>query len=117
MQHQFEDLKVWQKSMALTTSVYQATKSFPKEELFGLTSQIQRASVSIPVNIAEGTGRQHTKDYLQFLHIARGSVYELLTLLKIASNLGYLTPSQLEILLKPTEEVIAMLSGLIRSLK
>src|SRR5437016_1211850 len=80
------DLEVWQLSMALAKDVYRGSMSMPKEELFGLTSQMRRAVVSIPTNIAEGSGRQHTKELIQFLCIARGSLRELETLLLIAED-------------------------------
>jgi len=77
MQREYTDLEVWQKCRALTSSIYSLTKPFPKEELFGLTNQMRRSAVSILSNIAEGCGRNHTKDSLQFFYIARGSLYEL----------------------------------------
>jgi 23S rRNA-intervening sequence protein len=75
----YTDLEVWNEARALTTFVYSETKTFPKDELFGLTNQMRRCAVSIPSNMAEGCGRNHTKDSLQFFHIARGSLYELET--------------------------------------
>lgn len=80
----YQKLDAWKESMQLVKEVYIATKKFPKKELYGLTSQTKRAAVSIPTNIAEGMVRQYKKDTLQFLHIARGSVYEIETLLNIA---------------------------------
>lgn len=74
--HSFRDLIVWQKSMVLVKRVYEISAEFPKHELFGLTSQIRRSAVSIPSNIAEGNGRGTTSDYVRFLHIARGSLFE-----------------------------------------
>lgn len=74
MQEQFENLQVWQKGITLVKQVYKVTRNFPKDEQFGLISQIRRAAVSIPVNIAEGKGRYHKKEYIQFLYTARGSV-------------------------------------------
>ena len=87
----FRDLIVWQKAMELVTLIYQLSKSFPKDELYGLTSQMRRSAVSIPANIAEGYGRKSTQDYLRFLHISMSSNYELQTLLEIACNLKYLS--------------------------
>jgi four helix bundle protein len=84
----FRDLLVWQRSMELTVEIYRLTHGFPKEEVFGLTSQLRRASVSIPSNIAEGQGRQNTREFRQFLSIARGSNCELQTQLEIARLLG-----------------------------
>ena len=86
----FRDLRVWKDGIALVTEVYSATSSFPRNELFGLTRQMQRAAVSIPSNIAEGYARQHRKEYLQFLAIAQGSLAELETQLEIAFQLEYL---------------------------
>jgi len=113
----YRDLLVWQKSMSLVTAVYRITKSFPVEEKFGLTSQIQRCAVSIPSNIAEGYGRRSTGDYLRFLQIAMGSVFELQTQLEIARNLDYLTQARFEELYGQSREVERMLSSLISKLK
>lgn len=85
----FRDPVVWQKSIQLATTVYQATQSFPREELYGLTSQIRRCAVSVPSNIAEGQGRATTGEFRQFLGIARGSNFELQTQLEIARQLGF----------------------------
>jgi len=82
----FKDLIVWQKGIELVNEIYKVTKHFPKEELYGLTSQIRRAAISIPANIAEGWGRGTTKNYIQFLEISRGSLYELETLIIISTN-------------------------------
>jgi len=87
----FRDLLVWQKSMSLVTRIYQITKGFPREELYALTNQMQRCAVSVPSNIAEGHGRKSTKEYLRFLEIATGSLYELQTQLEISRNLDYLS--------------------------
>lgn len=84
------DLEVWGQSIELVTEIYTATALFPVSELYGLVSQIRRASVSIPSNIAEGAARQTSKEFIQFLHIARGSAAELETLLIISQNLGFL---------------------------
>ncbi|MGA2726760.1 MAG: four helix bundle protein [Terracidiphilus sp.] len=84
----FRDLLVWQKSMDLTTSIYRITQSFPREEIFGLTSQLRRSAISIPSNIAEGQGRLNTREFRQFLGVARGSNCELQTQLEIARRLG-----------------------------
>jgi four helix bundle protein len=87
----FRDLRIWQGGMELVESVYRVTQSFPKQEIYGLTSQLRRAAVSIPANIAEGQSREHIKEYLNFLSIAQGSVSELETELEIAGRLGYIT--------------------------
>ena len=86
----FRNLIVWQKAMELVRMVYQASKKFPADERYALTDQLRRAVVSIPSNIAEGSGRASNKDYAHFLSIARGSLYETLTQLQIAQDLGYL---------------------------
>ena len=91
MGRSYKDLVAWQKSMDLVTNVYRVTGSFPKEQLFGLTSQLRRAAVSIPSNIAEGQGRLSEKEFRYFLGQARGSLMEVETQLQIAINLGYLT--------------------------
>lgn len=84
-----KDLKVWQESMTLVEVVYAKTKLFPKEELFGLTSQVKRVAVSIPSNIAEGAGRKGSKEFQRFLYIAMGSASELDTQIEIAVRLGF----------------------------
>ena len=91
----YKDLLIWQKGIEITEKVYSITNDFPTEELFSLTNQVKRASVSIPSNIAEGFGRNSTKSYLNFLKISRGSLYELETQLIIAEKLNYTTYSEL----------------------
>lgn len=86
----YKDLEVWKQSMDLAVEVYKASGSFPKEELFGLVSQMRRAAVSIPSNIAEGCGRKNTKEYIQFLYIAKGSLLELETQIELAGRLNYI---------------------------
>lgn len=113
----YEDLIAWQKAISLTESVYLFTKGYPKDELYGLVSQTRRAAVSLPLNIAEGQARGSKKEFRQFLLIARGSAYELLTSLLIASKLGYLTQEQYSSLEEKTSEVTKLISGLINSLK
>ncbi|MFT3879465.1 MAG: four helix bundle protein [Gemmatales bacterium] len=103
--------------MALTKACYLLTRSFPKEELFGMTSQIRRAAVSIPANIAEGNGRENTGEYIQFLRIAQGSLKELETHLIISSEVGLSTMQKCRPLLDQTEQVGKMLRSLIRSLQ
>ena len=88
----FKELKVWEKAINLVTDTYTKTRNFPKEELYGLTSQIRRSAVSIPSNIAEGCGRKTNKDFANFLGIALGSAFELETQLIIAKNLNFLSP-------------------------
>ena len=94
----FRDLLIWQKSIKLVTRIYEVTRSFPKEEAFGLTSQMRRCSVSIPSNIAEGHGRNSTGDYLSFLQIATGSLCELQTQLVIANNLSFISEKEFDTL-------------------
>ena len=86
----YKDLMVWQKSMDLAEKIYEAFKSMPKEELFGLSDQMRRAVISVPSNIAEGQQRSSTKDYIRFLHIARGSLGELETQIILCERLKYL---------------------------
>lgn len=111
------NLDVWQKSMTLVTNVYQLTQQFPKEELYSLTSQIRRAAVSIPSNIAEGRSRHSTKDYMRFVMIARGSVAELETQLRISHNLAYVTQERLQPILNDANEIGRMLNGLFAKLE
>lgn len=99
--------------MLVVKEVYILTKMFPKEELFALTSQAKRAAVSIPSNIAEGLGRQYKKDTLQFLYIARGSLYELETILNIAAMVGIIETKQFDHILKSIDETARLLSGFI----
>ncbi|MBI4401788.1 MAG: four helix bundle protein [Nitrospirae bacterium] len=117
MEFHFERLTVWQEAMELVAMVYRMTRSFPQEEKFGLVSQLQRAVVSVPANIAEGRGRYHRKEFIQFLYMARGSLYETITLLKTAGKLGYLDPVNQELLLGCCQKIGSQLSGLINSLK
>ena len=109
----YKQLDAWKIAMSLVTEVYKVTKEYPKEELYGLTSQTRRAVVSIPANIAEGIGRQYKKDTIQFLHIARGSLYELETLLTIAVNTEILSKSNHEAITPVWEKSIQTLNGLI----
>ena len=113
----YTDLKVWQAGMNLADAVYAITDDFPKSETFGLTSQLRRAAVSIPSNIAEGWGRGHTKEYVQFLRYARGSLYEVETQLQIAARRGYATEAQVQAALRSTVEISRMLAGLTRALR
>jgi four helix bundle protein len=109
-----KDLIVWQKSISFVTDIYQATKSFPKEELFGLTSQMRRAAISIPSNIAEGHGRHSKKELIRFLSISLGSASELETQLIISKNLDFISEDESNQLLSYNEEVIKMLVSLIK---
>lgn len=113
----FKDLLVWQKAFELVLAVYAATRSFPSDERFGLTSELRKTARSLPYNIAEGHKRPTTADYLRFLGIAAGSGGELETQLLLAERLAYLTPDQAEDLLDRYREVERMLAGLVRSLE
>ena len=116
VQH-YRQLEVWQLAMELAEKSYLATRGFPKEELFGLVSQIRRAAVSIPANIAEGQGREHTKEFLNHLSIARGSLMELETHLLLSKRVGFLNQVPLEELLALADRISRMLSGLRKALE
>lgn len=113
----FRDLLACQKSMLLVKQIYVTTRQFPRDEKFGLTSQMRRAAVSIPSNIAEGQARRSTGEFIQFISNAEGSVAELQTQLEIASDLGYCTASQKESVMGLVEEVRKMLNSLRRKLQ
>lgn len=113
----FRKLLVWQKSMSLTTKIYTNTKQFPKEELFGLTSQIRRSAISIPSNIAEGLGRDSNNELIRFLNIAVGSLFELQTQLEIAKNITYLNEEEFNNLYEDSREVERMLIAFLKKLK
>ena len=113
----YRDLEVWQKSMDLVVACYQMTKEFPKSEIYGLTSQLQRAAVSIPANIAEGRHRQHGKEFLQHLSIAYGSLAELETHIQIAERLNYIKKSKADNILDHAAEIGRMLNGLRKSIE
>ncbi len=107
--HNYRELKIWQKSRSLVKTVYQLTLDFPKEESYGLVSQIKRASVSIAANIAEGAGRGTNKDFIHFLNIARGSLFELETLLILSDDLKFLTEEKLKTVLDSINEILRMI--------
>ncbi|MFN8710381.1 MAG: four helix bundle protein [Planctomyces sp.] len=113
----YRDLEVWQKGMDLVVACYEAAKSFPADERFGLTTQLQRAAVSVPANIAEGHGRDHTKEFLNHLSIAYGSLMEVETHIQIAQRLEYVAECVAKEILLRTAELGRMLNGLQRSLK
>ena len=113
----YKELKVWQKSYQLCLEIYRVNAEFPKEENFGLTSQIRRSVVSVVSNIAEGYGRKTTNDYIRFLYIAYGSICELETQILLSGDLGYTESSRLEELKEGIEEVERMLKALIKSLE
>lgn len=112
----FKELKVWQKAIELVTETYLLTKGFPKDELFGLVSQIRRCVVSIPSNIAEGCGRKTPKDFSNFLGIALGSSFEFETQIIISKNIGYLTEEQFSSLESEIQHIQNMIIKLQNSL-
>ena len=112
-----KNLKVWEESIYLVTEIYKQTENFPKSELYGLTNQIRRSSVSIPSNIAEGAARHSQKEFIQFLYIGLGSASELETQLIIAENLGFIESSSNEQLKSKLDSILKMLFGLIKSIK
>jgi len=117
MSHRYKDLIVWQRARVLADEVYRASEVFPKKEVYGLTSQIRRAAVSVVSNIAEGQGRLTRGEFLQFLGHSRGSLLELETQLTIAADLNYFRPEKVASLEEKTSEVKRLLNGLIDSLR
>jgi len=113
----FRELKVWQKAHKLTLAIYPATQSFPKDELYGLTSQIRRASSSIGVNIAEGAGKNSNVDFARFLQIALSSASELEYHLLLSHDLGFLSPKPYEVFAGEVIEIKKMLTGFIQHLR
>ncbi len=105
----FKKLNIWQRGLEFSLQIYEATKSFPSEERFGLTSQIRRAATSIPINISEGAGRVSKKDFAHFLHIAEGSANEVECELIIAKGLNYLPHNVCEILIDEVNEIKKMI--------
>jgi len=112
----YTDLVVWQKAVELVTEIYKATSTFPREEMFGLTSQMRRSAVSVPSNIAEGQGRATKGEFIQFLATARGSLFELKTQVHIAGALGFLTSERTDELTLRADRIGQLLNGLLRSL-
>ena len=113
----FRSLVAWQKAYGLTLEVYKLVKRLPRHELYGLSSQISRASMSVPANIAEGYERGHRMEYIRFLMIARGSLGELETYLLLAKDVRYINVEDLEYIEAKRKEVARILNGLIRSLR
>ena len=113
----YRDLRVWQAGMQLAEDCYRLTSRFPKEELFGMTSQIRRAAASIPANIAEGNGRENRGEYIQFLRIAQGSLKELETHLLLAERVSLVTSEEVQPLLTLCQDTGKMLRALIRALQ
>jgi len=114
--HSFKKLTVWQKAYSLVLNIYKQTQSFPPSELYGLTSQIRRGIVSVLANIAEGSERQHKKEFLQFLSIARGSLAEVETYLMLARDLEYIQGPKFIDLEEQRKEIGRLLRGLYKSL-
>ena len=116
MAQDYRDLVVWQKAIELTPCIYRLTRSFPADELYGLSSQMRRASVSIASNVAEGRGRLSPAEFRQFLGLAQGSTYELQTQLTVTKNLGLVNPEQLASAESLSNEVSRMLTSFIHTL-
>ena len=108
----YRDLKVWQLAMEMAEEIYRLSAGFPKHEVYGLTSQLQRAAISIPSNIAEGQARNSNKEFFHFLGIARGSLAELETQIMLAQRLGYMSAGTASLALEKAEEIGKMLKGL-----
>jgi len=113
----YQDLVAWRKAMDLVTQIYRVSHKFPREEIFALTSQLRRAAVSVPSNIAEGQGRSSRKEFLYFLGNAKGPMSEVETQILIARNLGYIGDEDLTTLLNLSSEVGRILNGLLASLR
>ncbi|MBA2610905.1 MAG: four helix bundle protein [Bacteroidetes bacterium] len=113
----YKDLIVWQKSIQLVTEIYALTKTFPADERFGIVSQLNRAVISIPSNIAEGWGRELSKNYLQFLRVSRGSLMEVEAMILISKNLNYINEKEFIEVNKKIEEIGKILQGLIKSVQ
>ena len=117
MAHNFRELKVWSRAMEYVTRIYELTKTYPKDELYGLISQTRRAATSVALNIAEGSGGSSNAEFIRFLEMARRSVYEVITALEIAQRLNYCKPPQITPLSEEANEIAAMLTGLIKRLR
>ncbi|MFB2772427.1 four helix bundle protein [Pelatocladus sp. BLCC-F211] len=112
----FKDLIIWQKGMEIAEKCYFLTKKFPRDELFGMTQQIRRASASIPANIAEGYGRRSSGDYARFLNISQGSINELQTHLFLSSRVGLCTVKEIELIIQQLQEETRMIISLLKKL-
>jgi four helix bundle protein len=112
----FEQLDVWRLSLDFAAGIYHRTNQFPQEEVYGLTSQLRRASASIAANIAEGKGRYSRKEFRNFLYMARGSLYEVITFIRLAHKLGYLDAESQNQSDHSAQAILSKLSGLIKSL-
>jgi four helix bundle protein len=114
---QYQDLIGWQKAIALVNNIYEVSSTFPRDEMYGVTSQLGRAAVSVPSNIAEGQGRSTSGEFIQFLCYARGSLFELETQIIVANNLSYVADAQRDALIAKISELGRILNGLITSLQ
>lgn len=114
--HNFRNLKIYQRAIDFTVEIYKLSKTFPKDELYGLTSQIRRAATSISLNIAEGSGNNSEKEFKRFLEIALRSDYEVMTCLEIALRLNYYERNDFEMLITEADEIAAMITGFSKSL-
>lgn len=115
--HNFKELHIWQRSRELVKVIYQLTGEFPNSEHFGLISQMRRSAISIPSNIAEGSGKSSNKDFIRFLEISHSSSFELETQLILSNDLGFITESELKDVLVILEEIQKMIFGFIQKLK
>jgi four helix bundle protein len=113
----YTKIDAWRLADDLTVAIYQATKTYPREEIYGVISQLRRASYSVPANICEGSSRESKKDYLHFLYIARGSLSETQYFIHLSRRLGYLSDADAECLMRQTQETFACLHGLIRAVE
>jgi len=113
----FEQLEIWKESIKFTSDVYRATKTFPVEERFGLTQQLRNAAISISLNIAEGSGRYHNRDFLRFLQIAIGSLYEVVSGLSIAKNEKYISENEFKNAYSEAEKIAKMINSFISYLR
>lgn len=113
----YRELIIWQKSIQIVTNIYKLTRNFPKEEIFGLISQMRRCAVSVPSNIAEGFGRNSQGDFKRFLNIALGSTYELQTQIEISMNLDYLNIVNYKTLMESCLELEKMINSLVGKIK
>lgn len=113
----YTKIEAWKLADDLTVAIYQATKAFPREEIYGLTSQLRRVSYSVPANIVEGSSRESKKDYLHFLYISRGSLSETQYFIHLSRRLGYLSDADAERLIGQTRQTFACLHGLIKAVE
>ena len=117
MSHRFRDLVVWQHAMQFVTQIYVLTRDFPQHELFGLTSQLRRAAISVPLNIAEGAGSDSSNEFKRFLDIALKSTYETMTAIEISERLQYCDHKQVKPLLDEADQIAAMIAVLAKRLQ